>query len=228
LTITGNKSLDALIESLVFAFVATAVSYGVAIYAGWISAASLLEITCLFTAYSCTYMCVKQTRWNYPMGILNVGLLAWYFADLKLYGLMATNLYLLPWLFYGWFRWRSDDDPRPVTYVINDAPIWWAAYIIAAVTAFFAMRYINEQLGGSLAWQDSAIFAATVIAQFWLDNKKRETWIVWVLVNIISMYVFLQTDQPLFFVQYLFFLANTVYGWFSWPAKTEPKLAAAE
>ncbi len=217
---TGTKSLDVLIESLVLALTLTVISYYVSYTFKWIDPnnLNLFEFAGLFTAYAGTWMCVRQTRWNYPMNLLNVCILAYFFWDQKIYGLVATNLYLIPWLAFGWWRWRADDNTRPVSSVFHDKAQWWAAYIIAAVVAFFSMRYITYLYDPDNwdRWQDSAIFAATIIAQFWLDNKKLETWAVWIFVNVLSIYLFLLTDQFNFAIQYALFLVNTLAGLYAW------------
>jgi nicotinamide mononucleotide transporter PnuC len=71
-------------------------------------------------------------------------------------------------------------------------------------------------LGGTLALIDSIILVATVIAQLMLDNKKVENWIVWGVVNVAAIYTYFHTGLFLVGVQYIFFLANTVYGYIEW------------
>jgi nicotinamide mononucleotide transporter len=49
-----------------------------------------------------------------------------------------------------------------------------------------------------------------------LDNKKLENWHVWALVNIFAIYTYFSAGLALAGFQYIFFLANTVYGYYAW------------
>ena len=60
------------------------------------------------------------------------------------------------------------------------------------------------------------VLAGTLLAQFLLDNKKLENWIVWAVVNVFAIYTYATSGLPLVAFQYVFFLANTAYGYVSW------------
>lgn len=153
------------------------------------------------------------------MGLLSVILLAWFFSDLKLYASMSLQIYLIPWMFYGFFRWKKDSDPRPVTSIFSDKPAWIAAYVIALFSAYFIMENIVTHFGGKSAPFDSAIFALSIAAQFLLDNKKYENWIIWIGVNIISIVLYFNTGAYLLAMQFILFLGYNVAGLISWKSE---------
>ena len=70
--------------------------------------------------------------------------------------------------------------------------------------------------GGTLATTDSVILVGTMLAQFLLDNKKIENWAVWAVVNVFAIYTYFSAGLTLAGFQYIFFLANTVYGYVMW------------
>lgn len=63
---------------------------------------------------------------------------------------------------------------------------------------------------------DSAIFALSALAQFLLDRKKLETWIVWALVNVLSVFVYASQELWLTTALYCGLLANCAWGWSEW------------
>ena len=67
-----------------------------------------------------------------------------------------------------------------------------------------------------MAWTDAMILAGTILAQFLLDNKKLENWAVWAVVNVFAIYTYATAGLALAAFQYVFFLANTVYGYIIW------------
>ena len=123
------------------------------------------------------------------------------------------NLYLVGSLIYGWFRWGSDSNTRPVTKLFGNWLLGYGAFGIALILGYILVLSI---FGGAITFIDISLAVFSGIAQLMLDNKKLETWIVWAGVDIVSIPYFLTQGLFLVAFQYVFFLANTVYGYIEW------------
>lgn len=208
-----RRSMKLFLESLAAAFVLTGLSYLVGHYAGWLETLDPLEVFCVFTSYSCTYLCVKETRWNYPMGAISTAAYSYLFWGQGLYASAALNAYLAPALVYGWLRWGADPVTRPVAHVELR---WIPVYLLVTAGTYGAVLLILRLLDASLPVPDTAILILTMLAQFLLDNKKIETWAVWAVVNVLAIWTYSEAGLPLVASQYFFFLINTLYGWQQW------------
>lgn len=210
----GRTSLWDVAIGVLLGVVLTTLSYGMGSIFGWLNAPlNPVEVIAVFTAYAGTYLCVVQRRINYPINAVSTAAYCVLFFQQGLVGSAVLNLYLTPALLYGWFRWRSDTDPRPVTRVaLKMAPL----YIGVATVAYVGASLITTGFGGKLAFLDAFILAGTILAQLMLDNKKIENWIVWVLVDVVAIYEYFAAGLTLAGVQYVLFLANTVYGFIVW------------
>jgi len=200
-------------QSLGLGILLTVLSYAVGLGFGWIDSLNLLEAFAVFTSYACTYLCVMERRINYPIGAVSTVAYCVLFYQYGLLASMAINAFLSVYLVYGWYRWRSDADTRPVTKMGLGS---WTASILVAGTGYLAVVLIASLLGGSLAWTDSFILAGTILAQFMMDNKKIENWGIWALVNVFAIYTYFTAGLTLAGFQYIFFLANTAYGYYMW------------
>lgn len=199
--------------SLAVAVVLTGLSYLVGLGLGWITEINYLELAAVFTSFSCTYLCVVESRWNYPVGILSTALLAILFYQSNLLGSMAQNLYLIPTLMYGWFIWGQDNTTKPVEHVkAKHLPI----YALVSGAIYAIILYTINRLGGEMATLDGIILVGSILAQFLLDRKKIETWFVWAVVNVIAIYTYFNAELYFVTFQFLFFLMNTAYGYFMW------------
>lgn len=218
----SNKWIVAKVESAGVATLATLFSYAVCSTFGWIesiASANLLEVFAVWTSYACTYLCVKQDRWNYPIGMISTAAYTVLFYQQELYGLAALNVYLTGALIYGWFRWGHNENTRPVTRLkLDKSLVGYGAFFIVALIATMVTTTL---IGGQLPILDATIFATSMLAQFLLDNKKLENWAVWVIVNIVSIITFTMAGLPFVVIQYVFFLMNTVYGWHQWKRSME-------
>jgi len=213
LTTRGRK--QDIIESLAIGCLLTILSYVVGIRFGWLTLATLnwLEVFAVFTSYVCTYLCVKERRVNYPIGAISSAAYALLFLQSSLLASTILNIYLVPTLIYGWLRWRKDEITRPVTRV---GLRWLPVYAGIVGAGYAGAALLSQKAGGHLAWSDSVILAGTILAQFLLDNKKLENWIVWAVVNVFAIYTYATTGLPLVAFQYVFFLLNTLYGYVIW------------
>mgnify|MGYP006314080043 FL=1 len=213
LTTTRVSVKQDVAESIGVGIVLTALSYTVGLLAGWITSLNILEVFAVLTSYVCTYLCVKERRINYPIGAISTLAYALLFMQNGLILSAVLNAYLTPTLIYGWFRWRKDAATRPVTHVsLKMIPV----YLLITACGYFGAVMISQALGGAMAWTDAMILTATILAQFLLDNKKLENWVVWAVVNVFAIYTYATSGLPLVAFQYVFFLMNTVYGFIIW------------
>lgn len=199
----------------VVAIVLTALSYIAAFAAGWITGVVWLEAGAVLTAYACTYLVIKQRRWQYVVGAVSTVLFALLFWHVGLVASALLNVYLTIQLVYGWFRWRKDDNTRPVTHVSwKMIPV----YLAATVLMYFGAHWIIVAAKGTLAGWDTLVLLGSLLAQWLLDNKKIETWYVWTLVNLIQIPLYFSTGLPLTAIQYVLFLGMNGWGWKDWYA----------
>lgn len=207
--------------SFVIAFVLTAFSYGLGIQLDWIKDIPWLEAASVFTSYSCTYLCVRESQWNFPVGIVSVTLLGILFFDIKLYSSAVLSLYLIPVLLVGWRMWRKGGEDKLVVTTIkwnlNDSAFW----VILVGGTYVVLWVITNYLGAKLSMTDSAILVLSILAQYLLTAKKIETWLVWVMVNVLAIYTYFTAEAYLVGVQYVLFLANTAYGYHTWKRSME-------
>lgn len=206
-----------ILESILIAIALTALSYGVGLMFGWITTLNWLEVFAVATSYSCTWLCTRQSRWNYPIGIITTAAYSLLFYQWGLLALSVFNLYLVFSLIYGWFRWGSDENTRPVTTI----PLkWYPAYggiglVILGLFLLANMLFNPAGLAG-LNPIDVGLAVASGVAQIMLDNKKLENWMVWASTNIVSIPFFLTQGLTLVAFQYIFFLINTFIARSQW------------
>lgn len=201
------------VEGIILGIILTALSIFVGLSAGWIDTVNYLEVFAVFTSYTCTYLCVMERRINYVWGAVSTAAYCVLFFQWGLFASMGVNAYLALALVYGWFRWKNDDNSRPVLHVDLK---WIPVYILATALGYAGILWITTALGATLPATDSVILIGTLLAQFLLDNKKIETWWVWAVVNIVAIYVYFTAGLALAAFQYVFFLFNTGLGWYYW------------
>lgn len=207
MTPTQKNILQSFILSTAITGVLILGSYLLSVEINW------FETAAVFFSFACTWLCVKQVRFNYVLGIISTSLLAYVFFKSGLYGSMALNLYLIPTVIYGWFIWGKDTATKPVEHVKPKSALW---YVFFTLLTYLGALGLITLLGGHMAALDGWLLIGSILAQYLLDRKKIETWMVWVLVNIVSVYVYFQAGLYLLVFQFALFLINAIYAHYQW------------
>ena len=194
--------------------VLTLASYAFAYAVGWDVQFNWLDATAVGTSYACTWLCVAQSRLNYVFGIVSVALYSYLFWLAGYNALALFNLYLVGSLVYGWFRWGKDSNPRLVRSLKLD--MWTLGYASIGIAIALACIVVNIYFPGTFRPVDIWITALSGVAQVMLDNKRLQTWYVWFVVNIMSMYTFYHDAMYIVLLQYVFFTINVFIGAISW------------
>lgn len=208
---------QSIIESIIIGVVLTVLSYGAGLLLGWITSINWLEVFAVFTSYSCTWLCTRQSRWNYPIGVITTAAYSLLFYQTGALALAIFNLYLVFSMAYGWIRWGKDEVTRPVTRINFLGYTGYSTIGLAILGIFLGANILFNPSGlVGLSPIDVGLAVTSGVAQLMLDNKKIENWIVWALINIVSIPYFAQIGLPLVAFQYVFFLINTVIGYTAW------------
>lgn len=179
------------------------------------AAMSFAEVLGTIASAICVYLAVKRNIWTYPIGI--VGTVAFFFVfwNIGLYSSALLQVFFTAVQLYGWWYWLyGDKGNKPKITSIN---VYWVyGGLFAAFLMSGLLASITSRFGAAVPLTDAMIFGFSVVAQFFLDRKKLENWIVWFFVNAVSIYVYGTQGLYLITGLYIVFLLNAGYGYWEW------------
>ena len=73
-------------------------------------------------------------------------------------------------------------------------------------------------------WQDAAVAALSVLAQFLLARRHLESWLIWIAVDLLAIQLFWSRGLMPTAALYTLFLAMAVTGFLQW--RRAPRAAA--
>lgn len=192
----------------------TAITYLLAFSLGWVTGEpNWLEIIASGMNYAATYLSIKQKRFFYLIGVGASAIYAVVYGQAGLLASAVLSMYLTLSLFYGYFRWGKDSNSRPVH---NLSWKWFPVYLLATAGFYAGASFTVQALGGTFAFWDAAILVLTILAQFMLDQKVIQTWVVWTLVNIVGVTLYYTSGLYFAAVQQLIFGVANLWGWMAW------------
>lgn len=175
-----------------------------------------LELAATLVTLACVILGVKRSLWQFPVGIVGTAI---FFVVVWQAGLWANATLQVFFVFvqlYGWWYWlRGDNGGRPKIRSANrlQVAVWVVMALVIAVAGSWALTAYTDF---DLAFTDAATLSVSVVAQYLLDRKYLETWPVWVIVNIASIWLYGSAGIWLFTGLYVFFFFNAFWGWWEW------------
>jgi nicotinamide mononucleotide transporter len=202
--------MEALLQALQPLFVAA--------FTLWGSPVTWLEIVAFVLAI---WMVVANIRVNpiaWPLAIVSSALYLALFADSKLYGEASLQLVFIVVAGWGWWQWlrgTAADGSALKVRTLTARGRWLLLGIFAIawpVVGLFLKRHTNTDV----PWWDAFPTAGSLIGQWLLGRKYVENWPTWVVVNVVSVGLFVYKGLWLTTLLYGVFIAMSFVGWRAW------------
>lgn len=189
------------------------------------------------TGLICVVLVAKGNILNYVFGVINVSLYAYISFKSEIYGDAALNaLYYLPMQFIGWFSWNKKRQKEDETKVEGKRMtslqriIWFAGSAITVVICGYILKYFNDPQ----PFKDAATTILSVIAMYLMVRAYMEQWVLWIVVNIISVVMWVivafrgDPHSELMVIMWVFYLANSINGFRVWIKLSKNSLTPAK
>ena len=160
----------------------------------------------------------KMVTWPISIAISMTNLPIYYFAGL--YASFLQNIIYVFVSLYGWYSWRFGGKDRSELKMISTTSLREALCMgVGVILYVVVMNPILIKLGSTITLWDSIRSALTMAGMWVTSHKKIETYLVWFVVNAISIVIFYQKSMYWFMLKYTVFLCLSVYSYFVWLAQ---------
>ncbi|MHA6194812.1 nicotinamide riboside transporter PnuC [Pseudomonas wadenswilerensis] len=172
------------------------------------------------------WLTVKQNVWCWPVGLVGVVLLGWLLRDAHLYSQMALQGVYAVLQVYGWWQWTRPDSTREARKVSLLGPgqisTGLAAGLLLSAALGFAMSTWTD---GEQPWLDAAITGFSLVAQWWMAQKRVQCWPLWIVIDVVCVGLFLWQGLYLTAGLYAVFTLLAIQGLREW--RRDPALVGA-
>jgi nicotinamide mononucleotide transporter len=183
--------------------------------AGWVPIPPT-EVLGFVTGAACVMLVVRESLWNYPVGIANNVFFIALFWQSRLYGDMGLQVVYVGLAASGWYQWLHGGKGHGRLTVrrvgLTEAGILGlvGVSLTAGLTVYF--RAVND----SAPFLDAVTTALSLVAQWLLNGKRIENWWVWIAADV--LYVYLYTSKGLYLTAVLYagFIGLCVAGFLAW------------
>ena len=176
-----------------------------------------IEIAAVALGLANVALIIRRNIWNYPFGIAMVILYAQIFYEYRLYSDSALQIFYLGIQVYGWWYWWHGRGADGRVIVERASTRTLAILALGALTGTAVLGTAMARLTDAAApFLDGAITLLSVVAQFLMSRRRLESWVVWIIVDLLAIGLFWAKDLQPTAMLYGVFLVLAGIGFLAW------------
>ncbi|MDR3116893.1 MAG: nicotinamide riboside transporter PnuC [Bifidobacteriaceae bacterium] len=181
----------------------------------------MLEITafCFTSIYIVLELFQKKFMWIIGIFSALFYILTFYYS--KIYADMGFNIYYLIMSFYGLILWMNESknfkQKSKIIYyrTLNKLTILYL--LLAEIIIFLSLWLILSHLTDSpIPAADALLTSLNIIGTFMLTKRYLFQWHIWIIVNILSIFIFFNRALFLTSVLYAIYTITAFIGFLKW------------
>lgn len=177
-----------------------------------------LEIIAVFFGFLSVWFSKNNNILVFPTGMINTSIFVYLLFKWSLLGDMLINVYYFIMSIYGWYFWLkgTNNTVSPISKVSNtDIRIVVLLFISSSV--FVSLVYSFFDKWETIVSYIDILTTAIFFAAMWLMAKRKvESWIFWIVGNIISVPLYLHKGLAFTSIQYFIFTVIAIAGYIKW------------
>jgi len=168
----------------------------------------------------CVYLAIKHNIWTWFFGALGVILFGYLFLQFGLYSDAGLQiLFYLPMQLVGFIMWRrAATKAENKSVVLSLTLVQFALIAVGILGAAGLNGYLiaTYTTGASFPYIDALTTWMSVAAQLLMIAKYRESWILWVTMDVIAIGVYYAKGLIVTSGLYVLFLVLATLGGIAW------------
>jgi len=182
----------------------------------WILA-NWFELTAAIITAVSIWLATKENIWYYPTGVVALAMYTRLYFLAKLYAESLLQIICLVLMIYGWYEWLHGGE-RKTELPVTRTPRWaWLNGVIAgvvgsAIVISVQLRYTDNPN----PYVDSSLLVWSLVAQWMTARKWLENWILWVIINTISVPLYVTRALWITAVLYTALWVLAILGYRQW------------
>ena len=187
-------------------------------YSGYQTLDILLEIIAVVFGILSVWFSKKNNILVYPTGMISTSIFTYLLFKWSLLGDMMINAYYFMMSIYGWYIWtrKVNNIVTPISKV--NSPEKTTSLIIFFFSLSFVYGIYNyfDKWGSYTSYIDNFTTAIFFVAMWLMANRKIESWVFWIIGNIISIPLYFYKGLTFTSIQYIIFTVIAISGYYTW------------
>ncbi|GLX78777.1 nicotinamide mononucleotide transporter [Thalassotalea insulae] len=172
-------------------------------------------------------LAARENIWCWPAALVSTLIYTVIFYDVYLWMDSLLQLYYLVMAVYGWYCWQGLTQLDHQAVHIQRWPLHRHSKIIAALSVLsliFGWLMANFT-PTDFPYLDSATTVFAVFATYLVAQKVLENWLYWVVIDAVSIYLYLAKDLQPTALLFVLYVVMAIYGYLQWSARYQQGFA---
>lgn len=174
-----------------------------------------------------TFLAIKANIHTWTTGILNVLIFFGLYYQIQLYSDMFLQVFFFVTFSYGWYNWsrkgKDVGNDRHITVLSNpERIVWGSGLIISTLLIGWFMSDIHNIFPNAFSkaaaypYADALTTTLSIGATILMAKKKVESWVMWIVVDIIAPVLYFYKGILFVSLEFLIFLIMAISGLVQW------------
>ena len=181
------------------------------LFTAWGYEVSILEFVAAVTSFVGVYLGTTGKRITWPWGVLSSSLDGVFFYQVDLFASAILQIVFIGAAIYGWFGWAPTGAVPGTISTRNRTRI-----AIGTIVSVGLLSPVLADIGAAATWTDAFILIGSLVAQLLMIYEKYETWVLWLIVNLVATAQYLSLGYWFTALLYGVFAIVAILGWKRW------------
>lgn len=185
----------------------------------------VLEIFGVVFGFVYLFLEIMHKRGMWIVGLLMAAVYAVVYFQQAVYASMGFQLYYIAMSIYGFVQWKRDNSLtsgvsiNEIVYRKLPLKVFVGSIVIYLAATLFLVMVLGKTTDDPMPWVDSSITVLSAIATYWLSKSYKEQWLMWLVVNALTVAMAVKLDMYPTAVLYTVNALASVYGFVHWIRK---------
>jgi nicotinamide mononucleotide transporter len=182
-----------------------------------ITTVSNLEWVAVVAGLIYVILAARSNIWCWPAAFIGTGASVVLLWNVSLLMDSALNGFYLAMAVYGFWQWQYGG--------VQGSPLrirsWRVSQHVAAVCAIVLLSFgvgfwLDNSTSAAWPYLDSATTVSAVIATFMVARKILENWLYWIVIDVVSVWIYWERELYLYAVLFILYSVIAVFGFVLW------------
>ncbi|MFH0762088.1 MAG: nicotinamide riboside transporter PnuC [Bacteroidota bacterium] len=163
---------------------------------------------------------VRQVKWLWGFGLISAGLYAWVYGHSGFYAGMCLQGYYAAISVYGWWNWnrRTPGADKSGSLPVTHLPHRTGCILLGVFILLWSgiALILDRMTDSTIPVWDALTTSGGIVATWMLARKILQHWLVWIVVDGISIGLYLWQGLYATTVLFVVYVFMAVIGYFQW------------
>ena len=179
---------------------------------------SLISLISGITGIISVILCSQRKISFYFFGFIQLGTYMYLAWQQRFYGELIENVFYIITMLIGivvWLKNYNTEEQIVESKRLSDRLFYIICSIMVFICILFGyyMKYFTDN---TQPFMDSFSTVPAFIAQTLLMLRYREQWIFWIIIDVVSIFMWMFADNWIMVIQFIFWTMNCIYGYRKW------------